>query len=162
MLSPFPLITYVIGLALGFLHGLLCGLNPQEFPDSCSSLSGLPKDNSLWKHFLLSLVLFEMPRLCPRENVTDNHSLRLFGVWTSQSKLKGTIACYPQSGRTGTLMKHPNFWNITVIWGVNLWQRLSHFSLHKKLRIFVTADARASGLEALGLEQSFIFNKHSK
>ena len=28
------------------------------------SYLGLPKDNSPWKHFLLSLVFFKMPRLC--------------------------------------------------------------------------------------------------
>ena len=61
-----------------FLLSLLCGLGWEEFPDPYYlSYLGLPKDNSPWKHFLLSLVFFKRPRLCLQGTVTDINSFHL-------------------------------------------------------------------------------------
>ena len=79
-----------------FLLSLLCGLGWEEFPDPYYlSYLGLPKDNSPWKHFLLSLVFFKRPRLCLQGTVTDINSFHLSDVWTIQSNLKDAVVPYP-------------------------------------------------------------------
>ena len=103
-----------------FLLSLLCGLGWEEFPDPYYlSYLGLPKDNSPWKHFLLSLVFFKRPRLCLQGTVTDINSFHLSDVWTIQSNLKDAVVPYPHLPLLGlTLRIHISEKKITLALGL--------------------------------------------
>lgn len=149
-----------------FLLSLLCGLGWEEFPDPYYlSYLGLPKDNSPWKHFLLSLVFFKRPRLCLQGTVTDINSFHLSDVWTIQSNLKDAVVPYPHLPLLGlTLRIHISEKKNHTGFGISFWQMFSNFKVHwEALRVFVSVDARAPCLEGqVCAELHFINQKHYK
>lgn len=75
------------GLALPFAQSPLVWVERNSRSYYLSYL-GLPKDNSPWKHFLLSLVFFKMQGSASKDLLTDINGFHLSDVWTIQSNLK--------------------------------------------------------------------------
>lgn len=149
-LSLCKLITYMTGLAWGFCTvSFVVWIDRNSLTHTHAYLK-LPKNNSLWKHVLLSLVHSEMPSFCLGGSLTDNNSFHPSGDWTFQSKLKGAFVCYPYCSLLGLAL----WWRIQVS-GISQGLALAFWGC--LLRWCWGFWPRGSGLM-----WSFMFNKHSR